>query len=171
MSADCDHPASLDLAQLTAECAVGRTRRSGPGGQNRNKVETAVVLVHRATGIRAEANERRSQAENLRVALFRLRLKLALQIRRPVLPGALPSRVWQMRCRHGRVSVSPNHDDFPSILAEALDMVAAHAFDTRLAAAALGCTGSQLTRLLKAEPPAFQLVNEQRRTRGLRRLS
>jgi hypothetical protein len=153
-----------------AECEIRRTRRSGPGGQNRNKVETAVVLVHRSTGIGAEASERRSQVENLSVALFRLRLNLALKLRCPWISGAAPSSLWQSRCHEGRITVSPDHDDFPALLAEALDVLAAHGFEPRPAAEALGCTASQLTRLLKVEPSALSLVNEQRRKGGLHSL-
>src|SRR5262249_15351793 len=68
------HPAALPVEELLADCDVRRTRRSGPGGQRRNKVETAVTIVHRPTTISAEASERRSQAENCTLALFRLRL-------------------------------------------------------------------------------------------------
>ena len=63
MPAD-DHPAATRAEQLLAECEVRRLRRSGPGGQHRNKVETAVALRHLPTGVQAEANERRSQAQN-----------------------------------------------------------------------------------------------------------
>src|SRR5262245_62118596 len=105
------HPASLPPAELLAQCQTRRTRRSGPGGQHRNKVETAVVLTHVPTGLRAEANERRSQAENLRMALFRLRVNLALEVRQ--LKGAAPSALWQSRCRGGRIVLSAEHDDFP----------------------------------------------------------
>src|ERR1700723_908120 len=82
------HPAALDPDVLASECEFRATRRSGPGGQNRNKVETAVILTHRPTGISAEASERRTQGENRRVAMHRLRLELALTIRRPVTQGA-----------------------------------------------------------------------------------
>ena len=44
------HPAALDPDVLAGECEFRATRRSGPGGQNRNKVETAVILTHRPTG-------------------------------------------------------------------------------------------------------------------------
>jgi hypothetical protein len=161
------HPAALAGVQLAAQCDVRRTRRSGPGGQNRNKVETAVVLVHRPSGIVAEASERRSQAENLKTALFRLRLNLAVEVRGPVVPGVPPSPLWQTRCHRGRIVVSPEHDDFPAILAEALDLLTAHSFDVRPAAAVLGCTPTQLTRLVKAEPRALRLVNDERHTLGL----
>ena len=56
------HPAALDPERLLAECDVRFTRRSGPGGQNRNKVETAVILTHRPTGITAEASDRHRDA-------------------------------------------------------------------------------------------------------------
>ena len=78
------HPAALDPEALDSECEFRATRRSGPGGQNRNKVETAVILTHRPTGIRAEASERRTQGENRRAALTRLRIELALAIRLPI---------------------------------------------------------------------------------------
>ncbi len=55
MSPARDHLAALDLKRLASGCEFRRTRRSGPGGQNRNKVETAIVLVHRPSGIVAEA--------------------------------------------------------------------------------------------------------------------
>ena len=167
MSPGRNHPAATASGPLAAECEIRRTRRSGPGGQNRNKVETAVVLVHRPTGINAEASERRSQSENLRNALFRLRLNLAMAIRLPFAGDQGPSPLWQSRCRGGRVVVSPEHDDYPTLVAEALDVLEAHGLDPRASAAALGCTPSQLTKLLKAEPRVLQHVNERRREAGL----
>ncbi|SIN89319.1 RF-1 domain-containing protein [Singulisphaera sp. GP187] len=167
MSANRVHPASLDVTQLASQCETKRTRRSGPGGQNRNKVETTIVLLHRPTGIGAEASERRTQGENLRAAYFRLRVNLALEVRLPVDPDASPSPLWQSRCRAGRIAVSLEHEDFPSILAETLDVLAAQKMDVKLAAEALGCTPSQLTRFLKSEPRALELVNAHRRLAGL----
>ncbi len=147
------HPAALDPELLASECEFRATKRSGPGGQNRNKVETAVILTHRPTGIRAEASERRTQGENRRVALTRLRIELALAIRLPILDQVFrPSLLWQSRCRGGRIVVNPEHEDFPALLAEALDVLHAHRAEPKDAAVSLGCSPSQLIKLLKAEP-------------------
>src|SRR5262245_38154037 len=113
-----DHPAALAPSALAAACETRFTRRSGPGGQNRNKVETAVILTHRPTGVAAEASERRTQGENHKAALLRLRLNLALHVRRPVSPGDPPSTLWLSRRRAGKIVVNPSHDDFPALLAE-----------------------------------------------------
>ena len=170
MSLHPPHPASLAPEVLAKQCDVEFLRRSGPGGQHRNKVETAVRLCHRPTGIRAEAVERRAQAENRKAALFRLRLRLALEVRSPVDLAAGPSEVWQSRCRGGRILVNPSHDAFPALLAEALDAIAGADQDVGRAAEALQCTASQLVKLLKQEPRALEQVNQIRRANGQRPL-
>lgn len=164
------HPASFSDEQLLKECSERRTRRSGPGGQHRNKVETAVVLTHGPTGVEAEANERRSQSENRREALFRLRIRLALAIRTQRPPELHPSELWKSRCHNGRISINPKHEDFPAIIAEAIDTLVANDFEVPNTSATLGCTGSQLVKLLKDEPKAFELLNHERVLRGLSRI-
>ena len=161
------HPAALPIDELMKQCEVHRHRAGGPGGQHRNKVSTAIDLTH-ATGVAAAAGERRSQAENLRVAVFRLRVNLALSVRCPYPPGAPPSDLWQSRLRTGRIVLNPAHDDFPTLLAEAMDVITSLHFDVARAATVLGCTPSQLVKLLKDEPRALAAVNDHRRLRGLR---
>ena len=161
------HPAALPPELLAAQCDMQFVRRSGPGGQHRNKVATAVVLVHRPTGIKAEANERRSQAENRTAAMFRLRVNLALEVRGICKGNGVPSALWRSRCRGGRIEVSPTHDDFPALLAEALDVFASGGLEPTTAAKTLGCSPSQLIKLLKKEPRALAWANTERSRRAL----
>jgi RF-1 domain len=164
------HPAALPIEKLLEECEIRRTRRSGPGGQHRNKVETAVVITHRPTGLIAEASERRSQGENREAAIFRLRVRLAVEVRSAVGPDCKPSELWQSRCRGGKIAVNPGHVDFPPLLAESLDCVAGQNYDLKAAAALLGCTPSQLTKFLVLEPKALAAVNQARVNAGMHRI-
>lgn len=164
------HPAALEVEKLLKQCEIRRGRRSGPGGQHRNKVETAIVIRHRATEIRGEATERRSQEQNRQVAIARLRINLAIDVRCDTSRDATPSQLWQRRCAGGRVQINPQHDDFPAILAEALDFVAAFELDVKGAADHLTCSTSQLVKLLQKQPRAIQWINQERAARGLGRL-
>ncbi len=161
------HPATLSDADLLGQCTSARGRRGGPGGQHRNKVETHVTLTHTPTGVAAQAGERRSQADNKRVALSRLRLALAIAVRTQ--PSG-PSALWSSRCRGGGVAGNPSHGDCPALLAEALDAIAAAEWEPGPAAERLGCTSSQLIKLLKKHPPALQHWNRRREERDLRPL-
>src|SRR5688500_19113278 len=70
------HPAALLDEDLLKHCDISFGRTSGPGGQHRNKVETAVTVTHRPTAVEAFASELRKQYENSLMAVRRLRLNL-----------------------------------------------------------------------------------------------
>ncbi|MCA9070529.1 MAG: peptide chain release factor-like protein [Planctomycetaceae bacterium] len=166
------HPAGLPVEKLLADCETRRQRRSGPGGQHRNKVETAVVLTHLPTGISAEANERRSQKENQEQATRRLRVQLALKVRTiskelPPEQWPVPSSLWQSRCAGGRIKVSHQHEDFPALLAEVLDLWSMSGHNLKAVGEHLKCSTSQLVKFLKTEPHAFTQINTDRQALGL----
>jgi protein subunit release factor B len=73
----------LDDEALLGQCEVQAHRASGPGGQHRNKAQTAIRLVHVPSGVTAEGKDERSRTQNLRIALARLREKLARRAYRP----------------------------------------------------------------------------------------
>jgi hypothetical protein len=161
------HPAALPLADLLADCDVRRTRRGGPGGQHRNKVETAVVITHRPTGLTGQASERRSQDLNRQAAIARLRVALALEIRCEVRDDQPPSQRWQARVKGRQLVVSPAHEDFAALLAEALDLLAASDWDASAVTQRLNISTSQLVKLLQREPLAIKQLNDHRRQRQL----
>ena len=79
-----------DRASLERNCDVDYFIASGPGGQNRNKVETGVRLVHRPSGMMVTATERRSQHANREAAYERMAAKLQELMYEP--PPRTPTR-------------------------------------------------------------------------------
>jgi protein subunit release factor B len=74
-----------DRAALERDCDMDFFIATGPGGQNRNKVETGVRLVHRPSGTMVTATERRSQHANREAAFARMaeRLEEMQRVRTP----------------------------------------------------------------------------------------
>src|SRR5215475_6242741 len=65
-----DRMRKLEISE--AELEESFARSSGPGGQNVNKVSTAVTLRHLSTGITVTVQDSRSQAANRKLARERL---------------------------------------------------------------------------------------------------
>ncbi|MEL7496156.1 MAG: peptide chain release factor-like protein [Planctomycetota bacterium] len=168
------HPAQVNIETLMTQCDVKRTRATGPGGQHRNKVETAIVITHRISGVVGQASESRNQQANLKSATQRLRVNLALAIRDPVSlvddDQYEPTERWRSRLQGRKINVSTSHIDFPALLCEALDVVASVQFDVSTAAKYLLTSTSQLIKFLKQEPAALLWLNREREQLGMHRL-
>lgn len=152
-------------AALLAECDVHLHRVGGPGGQHRNKVSSAVRLVHRPSGIVVTGTERRSQHENKANALARLREAIAVHARRP-----LPDEVAWPESVHidgGHLRVSEKNAAYHHVIALVLDALTAYRGVHRDAARALHVTPTSLVRFLADCPRAWTEANRLRQECGL----
>ena len=158
------HPSQLTTDDLLAQCVIERTRRGGPGGQHRNKTETAVVITH-DSGIMGSASERRSQDLNRSEAIHRLRLNLATEFR--TLPTDDLSLEWLAFSNRSHNRVSIHNEVYPALLAEALDHFAHCSYELSVTALRLRVSSARLTNLIKIYPPALRYCNVQRASLGL----
>lgn len=55
-----------------ADCVVQTFRSGGSGGQNQNKRDTGVRIIHEPSGARGESREERSQLQNKKAAFRRM---------------------------------------------------------------------------------------------------
>ncbi|MDD5355401.1 MAG: peptide chain release factor-like protein, partial [Candidatus Omnitrophica bacterium] len=67
---------------LEKDIRVEFFKSSGPGGQHKNKRFTAVKVTHIPTGIFSVATEQRSQAQNKKAAIERLKRKIEVLTRK-----------------------------------------------------------------------------------------
>lgn len=181
------HPACLQPEQLLQQCEMSQTKRGGPGGQHRNKTSTTIVLLHRPSGIYAEASERRSQADNRRVALRRLRELLAVELRTDskakveyytideddeVEPLDWPAMAEKIRKLNAGKSLrfAENNPDRAAVLALILDDLIASQGAPQAVAESWNTSSSQIVRFLKDIPEALHFVNRLRASFDLRPL-
>jgi hypothetical protein len=159
---------------LIAQSEVDRYRASGPGGQHRNKTESAVRLRHKLTGVTAIGEDSRSQAENKVHAVRRLRSAIALEVREPVrLEDYRPSTRLANIVAGGTAPLGAKTrltGDYWAAMAELLDVLVAGNLEIAMTAQRLGITTGALSKLLLHDESVARVVNDLRRAKGMRPL-
>jgi hypothetical protein len=168
-----DHLLASDDA-LIAQCEVDRYRASGPGGQHRNKTESAVRLRHKLTGASAIGEDSRSQSENKLHAVRRLRATIALDVREPVrLDGFTPSTRLAAFIKAGTAPLGAKTKltgEYWAAIGELLDLLVAGELEIGTTAQRLGITTGALSKMLLHDEQVARAVNDLRRSRGMRPL-
>lgn len=62
------------------DCDVQTFRCGGKGGQNQNKRDTGVRIIHRPSGARGESREARTQGQNKKIAWRRMAESKEMQL-------------------------------------------------------------------------------------------
>jgi protein subunit release factor B len=90
---------------LKKQVVIETYRSRGPGGQRKNKTETAVRLKHLPSGITVVATEHRTQSQNLKQAFERLRMRLLRlnQPRKRRIPTSTPVKAYERRIEEKKV--------------------------------------------------------------------
>lgn len=160
------HPACLSIPELLSECSLRTQRRSGPGGQHRNKTSSGVFLEHGPSGQIGEATERRSQADNRGIATERLRLKLAITLRGPDSEEPQPHQLLRQKYAGGNLRISVRNLDFAAVLAVLLNDLWRAGGQPSLVASKWKVSTSAITRFLKQSRPALVMTNAYRDHHG-----
>ncbi|XP_016444288.2 uncharacterized protein LOC107769578 [Nicotiana tabacum] len=165
--------------ELMRQCEMDTFKASGPGGQHRNKRESAVRLKHNPTGIVAQAVEDRSQHMNRASALTRLRVLLALKVRNSIdldtytppqeLLQILPAKST-IRGSDCGPQIGPKNPKFALGMQALLDLIFAVEGSVADAAKKLGLSTGALSRLLLSDDNLRMAVNEFRISKGMKPL-
>lgn len=154
----------LNDASLRKACKEERYKASGPGGQRRNKVETAVRFRHEPSGVTVHAAESRLLQENRVRALRRLRERIAIEVRAPFdLESPEPPPEFEaQRGPKGALAVNRRNPAYPLVVATVLDALSAAGGSYAKAARALGLTTSQVMRFLRSDGEVWRAVAQMR---------
>ncbi|KAK7364227.1 hypothetical protein VNO80_12734 [Phaseolus coccineus] len=164
---------------LMRQCEMDTFKSSGPGGQHRNKRESAVRLKHLPTGIIAQASEDRSQHKNRASALNRLRSIIALKVRKTVDldPYSPPRELLQILPPKSSIrgsdcgpQIGPNNPRFALGMQALLDLVFAVEGSVSEAAKYLGLSTGALSRLILSDDSLRKEVNDLRASKGMKPL-
>ncbi|XP_030935169.1 uncharacterized protein LOC115960417 isoform X2 [Quercus lobata] len=160
--------------ELMRECEMDTFKASGPGGQHRNKRESAVRVKHIPTGLIAQAVEDRSQHMNRASALARLRTLLALHVRNTVdihtyspPPDLLAILPLKSTLRSSGPQIGPNNPKFLLGMQALLDLILAVDGSVSEAAKYVGLSTGALSRLILSHDSLRMAVNQLRASKKM----
>ena len=151
-----------DETALLKDCRVDTYKSPGPGGQRKNKVATAIRLVHEPSGISAQGRQTRSQQRNKTLALRNLRMHIACAYRQPqdLRQLAVPDRIAECFQRSARpassghvklrLSLPSGNRCFWPVAAFVLDVFDAAEGQLSTASRALGISTANLAAFLRS---------------------
>ena len=160
---------ALDDDGLLAQCRVHTYRASGPGGQKRNKTDSAVRLRHEPSSLSAIGVESRSQHENKARALRRLRKTIALSLRSAVGPQTYAPSKLLRSCTSAthRLCVGQKDYRYNHAVSEILDVLAGCDVRVSTTAELLGVNTANLVAFFGDDPALRERVNRMRSAAGL----
>ena len=159
--------------ELAGECEIDLYKASGTGGQKRNKTSSAVRMRHKPSGVISKAADSRSQSDNRRKALLRLRENLAIDLREAIASDYEPSAQVAEALKKGPLGKnSKTRIRAPYLLAiaEILDVFEAEQAVLSSAATRLGVSTANLGKLLSGDERVARRALEMRSQRGLKPL-
>ena len=139
--------------KLKEDCIIDFHKASGAGGQKVNKTSSAVRLIHKPSGLATVDSTERSQARNVANALKKLRIRIALKIRKEV--------VSPVTSLSGTPSMN-NVRNYSKVLALILDCLAASCWEIPPAASLLGVSRTKLLKLIFRDSSLLLEVNTAR---------
>jgi hypothetical protein len=152
---------------LLKRCEIDRYRASGPGGQHRNKTDSAVRLRLPALGLSAIAEESRSQHDNKSLAIRRMRAEIAVAVRVEIDDDMLcPSPRLAVLLAAGTKPLGEKTRSKPEFwlaIADLLDVLWSQSSEVAATAQRVGCTTGALSKMLLHDEIVARAVNEMRR--------
>ena len=165
---------ALPPEDFLRQCERTPFQASGPGGQKRNRVYSAIRLTHTPTGLRAESASFREAARKLTDAVDKLRLALAIQGAQAEgqesddagTPVALERIKPPANFPAFRVKINPDHKDFPATVLHALAAFHVTNADLKITAGYLSVSPSAFARYLKLDKQVLAAANRLRVAAG-----
>jgi hypothetical protein len=163
---------ALDDGQFVRQCRVEAYVASGPGGQKRNRTYSAVRAVHLPTGIISIAEESRSQLENKRRALQRLKKTIAIVIRAqsPQQTGSQHPEAAELLQPANTSRINPKNPAYPLLCAIILDSLLFAEGRISAAAASLKVSTGRLNSFLMRDRELLTAANRVRQHFALKPL-
>ncbi|MCX8044867.1 MAG: peptide chain release factor-like protein [Desulfobacterota bacterium] len=152
----------MDEEHFAGQCRFDAYTASGHGGQKRNRTYSAIRATHLPTGISVIAEESRSQHENKKRALRRLRKAIALRTRKETPLQELDARIISFVCSDTAPRMNPKNPLYPIMCATLLDMLYHAHGKISDAAHRLGISSGRMNKLLAADKDLFTAANNVR---------